>query len=635
MKLLKRFVTGVLSAAMICTANLIPVQADEGKSFDSFLEDEFVTAMESDYMTMHYQVKDYEALGITKPELTAGSAKWSDYQDNVDDAETSLKKLHTFDYDSLSDSQKVDYKAYEQNLEYTITLDSHPYFDFWFNSADGMIGNLTTNFTEFTFYTKQDIDDYLTVLATADEYIDDAMTITKKQAKAGYFMTDSMLSDTDDFIEKFVAKTDDNEMIKVFNENVEAFDGLTADEISAYEEKNKDIVLNQYIPAFKNAETELNDLKGSRDGEYNVSSLKDGEAYYTALAQYKTSMSTDVQGMLDVCNNYLDGAINDFYTLNNTITDSEISETIDMDTPEEVLSYLQKHMDSYPDGPDVTYKATYLDSSVANDSTVAYYLHPPIDDLTDNVIKINGSNISDTNEMYMTLAHEGFPGHLYQITYYLNTKPSNIRTALTNYGYTEGWGMYSELQAIQESTLSQNAKDYNSLDTAISYVLDAAADLGVNGLGWSKDDLANYLEQLGLNSGAADSLYDFVTEEPGTLLPYGVGLAEYETLEQKAQDKLGSSYDAKEFHKVLLDNGDRPFDMVEADVDAWLNNTTADYGNPDSDDVSTETESSSSEDSAVTTDWIKYGSIGALVAVIGIIALFWARKYRKDDPFRL
>ena len=78
MKLLKRFVTGVLSAAMICTANLIPVQADEGKSFDSFLEDEFVTAMESDYMTMHYQVKDYEALGITKPELTAGSAKWSD-----------------------------------------------------------------------------------------------------------------------------------------------------------------------------------------------------------------------------------------------------------------------------------------------------------------------------------------------------------------------------------------------------------------------------------------------------------------------------------------------------------------------------------------------------------------------------
>ena len=621
-----RLIPNLMLSAVLAASAVSPVQA-AGKSpaeFDQWMEDEFIESMEDDYMTMHYTVKDYRKLGIEKGELTIGEAEDAeDYAENVKDAEDTLKELAEFDYDALSDTQKHDYDTIKNYVQRTMELNQYPLFDFYFLPTSGIIDNLLTNFTEFVFYEKEDIDDYLSVVSSVPKYIDEALEITKTQAASGYFLTDSALDQTKEAIQRFTSKTEDNELIVIFNKNVDAFEGLSDAEKEAYKTKNKDIIINSYIPAYQKAARELESLRGSRKSQKGVSDLLQGKEYYEALAKFKTSTDLPVESLLQICDDYLTAVFPEFYMYASTADDSVWDAKVSFTEPEEILSYLQKNLtEDFPAGPEVTFKASYLDPSVANDGIVAYYLNPPVDDIKDNVIRINGSKVEDANAMFETLAHEGFPGHCYQITWFMNTQPAHLRSVLSNIGYTEGWAMYTEDWCWSVSGLRDDAANLSRLNTGISYVLNAAADLGVNGLGWDVNQLAKWIEKKGFNSEMASGLYDFVIDDPGVILPYGVGLAQFMRLKRKAEKYEG--FDLKAFNEVLLKYGDRPFEIVESDVDAYLKSLGGDVPEttptPGTDITPTpEVTPQPADDSGE--KWLLYGGIGALALALVIIVL--------------
>lgn len=623
---MKKLVNGILGLFLMISSILTPIHAEE--SFSDFEDELFQEMMSEDYTTLHFSLRDYQKYGIEKPDVNIGDASWDDYEDSVEDCDEYLKKLQSFDYDSLSETEQKDYRTIAFYLERNKELNSYPYFDWAFNSAEGVIDNLLTTFTEFVFYEKEDIDDYLATLASVPAYLDQCLENTKKQAAKGYFLTDAMLKATEDAIEKFVDKKDDNELIKIFNENIDAFDGLSAEEKEAYKKKNQEIVLNAYIPSYEKVAEELQKLKGSRKADYNVSSLDGGSEYYAALARYKTSIDADVETILDICTQYIEKSVDELYDIMQN--HSEVTEeTLDFDSAEDVLSYLEGHLDAFPVLDKVYYNVQYLDPSVANDSIVAYYLSPPVDDMRDNVIKINGDNVSDVLDLYTTLAHEGFPGHLYQTNYYIQQQPSLLRTQLTMMGYQEGWGMFAEGQALHVSGLSKYASEYQKINIELNYVLSAAVDLGVNGLGWSTKDVSKYLDRLDLNGSIAKDLYDFATLQPGTILPYGVGIAMFELLENKAKNALGNDFDQKAFNEVLLNDGNRPFEVVEDDVNAYC-------GIDENDENNIISHRSNNKETPVKDDvnWLLYGACGCGIIVIGAMGVILYVKSRKDDPFQ-
>lgn len=623
---MKKLVNGILGSFLMISSILTPIHAEE--SFSDFEDELFQEMMSEDYTTLHFSLRDYQKYGIEKPDVNIGDASWDDYEDNVEDCDEYLKKLQSFDYDSLSETEQKDYRTIAFYLERNKELNSYPYFDWAFNSAEGVIDNLLTTFTEFVFYEKEDIDDYLATLASVPAYLDQCLENTKKQAAKGYFLTDAMLKATEDAIEKFVDKKDDNELIKIFDENIDAFDGLSTEEKEAYKKKNREIVLNAYIPSYEKVAEELQKLKGSRKADYNVSSLDGGSEYYAALARYKTSIDADVETILDICTQYIEKSVDELYDIMQN--HSEVTEeTLDFDSAEDVLSYLEGHLDAFPVLDKVYYNVQYLDPSVANDSIVAYYLSPPVDDMRDNVIKINGDNVSDVLDLYTTLAHEGFPGHLYQTNYYIQQQPSLLRTQLTMMGYQEGWGMFAEGQALHVSGLSEYASEYQKINIELNYVLSAAVDLGVNGLGWSTKDVSKYLDRLDLNSSIAKDLYDFATLQPGTILPYGVGVAMFELLENKAKNALGNDFDQKAFNEVLLNDGNRPFEVVEDDVNAYCGIN----GNDENNIIS---HRFNNKETPVKKDvnWLLYGACGCGIIVIGAMGVILYVKSRKDDPFQ-
>ena len=584
MQMMKRLCAAVLSAGLLLGSTMSVRAEESDKDFDKFLDEVFVQLNEDDYLTLHYAVRDYQAYGITKPELTVGDASWESFQNVVDEYNEILSRLHAFDYDSLSATQKNDYDALSFYLEHAAQLNSYPGVASYFGPGDGIHDQLLTNFTEFVFYEKQDIDDYLTVLADVPNYLADAIDVTKRQAEKGFFLTDAALDGTLESIANFTAKTKDNQLIVIFDENVAALDGLSDEEIKAYQKQNRELVLNKIIPAYEKTARELENLRGSRTYEGGLCKYPDGGAdYYSALVSYKTSSNDSIQSQLDLCTDVLRDLINDYITL--VMTDPAAEEAYELEsvptkTPEEVLEYLSTHLDDYPPSADVTYRYSYLDPSVANDSVIAYYMTPAVDSYRDNVIRINGDNVSDENDLYETLAHEGFPGHLYQNTWYLATKPSPVRSLLGFIGYSEGWAMYSQMVAWDISGLSEGAVKLHKIYSALSYIEDAAVDLGVNGLGWDVSDLETYLNSIGLNPDSAPDLYDYVIQYPGMLLPYGVGLARFMTMREIAEESLGKSFVLKDFHEVLLTNGERPFDLVQADLNAYLGKNGG-YEEPD------------------------------------------------------
>ena len=263
-KILNRF--GILLVSVLMLAGgLMPVKA-EGEDFDEFLDKEWRHMMESDYVSMHYSVKDYKKLGLQKPEVTIGEIGFKKVEKDLKEHNESLEKLHQFDYNALSDSQKIDYQVYEQNLKDSIADESYPYYMEMFNPYMGNYSNLTTTLTEFIFYTKEDIDDYLILADDYDRYMDDMMAFTKEQAAKGYFMTDEALDETLEAMREFTAKKKDNQLIVIFDENVAAFDGLIDAEIRSYQDKNRDIVLNQIIPVYDRCAQEL-DISGSHHAQ--------------------------------------------------------------------------------------------------------------------------------------------------------------------------------------------------------------------------------------------------------------------------------------------------------------------------------------------------------------------------------
>ncbi|MBR2825073.1 MAG: DUF885 domain-containing protein [Solobacterium sp.] len=561
-------------ALVLSTSTMTTLKAEEeNKEFTDFLDNEFIETMEGDYLSLHYTLKDYSSWNIEKPEVIVGEEYIASYQEAIDENNEVLKKLESFDYNSLSEEQKYDYDVIKAYLQQSSGINAYPMLDAKFNPNTGVLDNIITNFEEFVFYKKEDIDDYLTLLPTIRTYLEGCLDVTALQVNEGIFLSDSLLDESLDFIDGFTSKVVDNAMVVSFDNKIDEFVGLSEEQKEEYKQKNLEAVQQQVIPAYQMVADKLETWHESSKYSGGLYYYPNGKEYYANLAKSKSSTNKSVEELLKLCEDYVNEIMQVYMEL--YIFDQDIdAETEDastgLETAEEVLTYLQNHLEDYPTGPKVSFKESYLDPTIANPSIVAYYMQPPVDDISNNVIKINGDNIGSNIDLYGTLAHEGFPGHLYQITWFIDQNAHPIRQVTSSIGYLEGWAMYGEFNAYINSPLEPFVGLNAAVSTGLGYVLDAYVDLGVNGLGWTVDDVADHLRDLGLNPGAAEDLYDFVISKPGLILPYGVGMAYMQKFRGKVYAALGDDFDVVEFNKVILTHGDRPFELVEKDVDNYI-----------------------------------------------------------------
>jgi len=550
--------------------------ATDFKAFNDFTEALFAELAPQNTITLHSLVEHPENYGISDYKVTLGSYKTEDL-DSTSEYIDLLNKLKEFDRNELSEAQQI---TFDELLEYFQT--ELEYSDLYMfctqlTPTTGIQVELPIVFAEYSLDNKTDIDNYIELLTQTDRYFGELIDFEKLRSQKGMFMEDSIADKVIDQCETFLNNKDDNYLITTFDERIDSIQGLTKKEISDYKTANANAVNNHVLPAYSLLIQGVKALKGTNKYGGGLSNYPNGAKYYEYLLQSELGWSKSVDDLDALLDKYINLSMLQMTTLlakNSTLLDNADKFSFALTDPKEILTALTEQIKTdFPDPPAVNYVIKYVDKSLEAYSSPAMYFLPQLDDYTDNAIYINKSN-SDVSTLYSTLAHEGYPGHMYQSTYFVSLNPSPIRIMLRPGGYLEGWASYCELYSY---TLPDTTnKDLNLLMQAnyeAILMLYSKVDLGVNYYSWTLDDTTKFLAKYGFtDQSIAKEMYESMIAEPCNYPKYSLGCIAFMELKNTAQTALGDNFNAKSFHKFLMDLGPVQFDIIEKKLQIWIAN---------------------------------------------------------------
>jgi uncharacterized protein (DUF885 family) len=302
----------------------------------------------------------------------------------------------------------------------------------------------------------------------------------------------------------------------------------------------------------------------------------EGQAYYECLAKSKTGSKKSMEEMIQMLNNAIGNGIAEITELNqkdSSIVDKYLSfSSFPITNPKEILSDLKKDITAdFPAAIPVNCEIKYVPASLTDYLSPAMYLVPPIDNYSNNNIYINGHSRETLSMIYTTVAHEGYPGHLYQCVYFRNQHPAPIRNLLNFIGYDEGWATYVELYSYHLAGIDENLADILEANNIVFLCMYARADIGIHYEGWKKDQVISYIKKFIGDENIAAMIYYTLLEEPAIYLPYAIGYLEIMELRDRAENALGDKFNTKDFHRFLLDIGPAEFDVINDYMTDWLN----------------------------------------------------------------
>lgn len=540
---------------------------DDNKDFDLFLDTIFDELVSDNYLYMHFNVADYKAMGIEKPEVGFGHIVYGVDQEEFNKTEKQLEDLLAFDYDSLSLRQQYDYDLLHYSLLETLCGLEYSKYNLIFSSSSQFCDGIVTNLMEFAMYDEESEEDFLAVLKDVPNYINEAIEYSKQQSNDGLYHSDDMLDEEISYIDNLISSNG-----KSIYEHYKEYD--------IYPEV-KELVENEVIPAFVTLKEYLNTLYGkTKSDKLALTKINKGYAEYTYITN--TSNNGDMYAiytqLIEVYSDWVNNFINAYQNNEHILEDYEVflndDKAINL-SAEDMLEYLRNNSSKrYEYLEDANYVVSALDT--LGDSTLGYYVSPPIDNLNQNVIRVNAKiNNEDYDQMsvFEVMAHEGFPGHLYQNTYFQQKNPHKFRATQSFIGYTEGYADLAAMDAIDMLNVDDEYKAVAKLNsiTFNSHLLLSIVDLGVNYFGWDVNTIGNKLEKLFLDKAIAQPLYDMVVAMPGTFVRYGVGYVSHLNLRKKAMDELGDKFDFVAYDRAIIENGPLPFAILEGVVEDYIN----------------------------------------------------------------
>lgn len=536
-------------------------------NFDAFLNNLFIETVQNDSITLNYTLTEPELYHIDNYNPTLGEYSLSYQKEYLALLENYKKTLEETPYKSLTNKQK---KTYDILLEYfdtcIINQDLLLYNEV-LGPTTGIQAQLPVLLSEYHINNQQDIETYLSVLSCVDNYFSEIISFEEEKSKNGLFMSDDTADNIIHQCSLFIQSTDDNAIIEVFNDRIDTFTWLTDKEKSYYKEQNKDKVLNEVIPAYKILIDGLKNLKGTGVNEEGLAHFKDGKEYYEYLIRYYTGSSKSIKELKQGLETLIDKnilTIQQMLSKNPSVLDEVTTVTFPQSNPSEILNTLKEDIKSdYPALVDVNYEVKYVHPSLEEYLSPAFYLSPQIDNYTNNCIYINGYDSYDLSQIFTTLAHEGYPGHLYQSVYFNNQDPYPIRTLLNFSGYSEGWASYAEYDSYDRAGLDDEVATVLKCNQIAMVCMYADIDIGVNYYGWSYDETKDYLKKFGItNDSDITRVYSAMIEEPGNYLKYAGGYYELIQLQEKAEKLKGKDFDLKEFREYILEFGPAQFDVI-------------------------------------------------------------------------
>lgn len=561
------FLAAVLS--IIYAAILSPAGKSTG-SFSEFCTTLFREEMKSNTMNLHFTLKDPKAAGIDSYEITLGSLSGDSPHNQARQLKKLSEELKKYSHRSLKGKERLTCRLLSDYISRQQNLAAYPYYDEPLTPSGGVTSQLPVLLAEYTFRNTRDIKDYLGLLSQMDTYFSGILDYEQKKADAGLFMSDEACLKVIEGCEVFTEHPDDNFLIDTFSNRLNAMDGLTDTQKNAYLKQHSKVLSDHVIPAYSQMIKGLTMLLGRGHNNWGLCNFPEGKAYYEAVVSADTGCDDSVEDLfsqiakarredLTFCQNLLEK--NPKLASQSPKPDAALKEENAM------ISRLQKEiLTDFPAPPQTDVEICHVDPALSEYLAPAFYITAPIDDISHNRIYINDAK-NDTDIYYFTtLAHEGYPGHLYQTICTSSYGAPEVLSLLNYPGYTEGWATYTEMQAFYYAGLDQDLASLLQHNQAATLSLYATADIGIHYFGWEKEKNAAFWSEYGVDDTATvKRITDLILEEPGNYLKYYVGYLKFRQMrEQLALEN--KSFSVSAFHEAILRTGPSPFSVLEETV---------------------------------------------------------------------
>ncbi len=584
--------------------------------FEEYCDEFFLEYFGDDVQYWNVFTIDPSAFGYVRPDDLEVSWYFYEPMTDSDVLETYeyytglFNELKKFDTNKLSYNQMLTYEKMYSTLEsgcnsynpetYEESLMSIEYID----KFGGYVADFCDTIENYNVYTKTDVLDMISYTKSTDEAFLSYVNFVKDRYDAGYAYSEFTINEMCSYLDDIIA---DGQEFYLYTLVENKINSSTIDEalkeglISEF----KAALSDDFLVGVNQLKTELSGLVGTyttAEEGYFQNYGEDAKALYKAMLESRLGYDEiDVDEYFATLETWVTDSLAEVNAIlakyqrwnNSSKYQKDAKEFLryvngqkfltSLRTPEDMIEYL-KHFSktivgSLDSEPEIGFK--YMDDSVAKrTNTVAYYRKSPLDGDKHESITLNGNMLSkDYDEMLLTIAHEGYPGHLYE---YVNSKElglSNLITVATNTGHGEGWAMYVEICLLNYigSTASLGANlycQYTLFNQLFGYFLNAYLDCAVNYYGWDLAKVKNYFENNELNVDAAQDFYRTLIEMPTVYSAYGYGLGTFLTIHSNAKTQLGDEYDEISFNAYIMSEGwaglQRTTELAQEYIDAVL-----------------------------------------------------------------
>lgn len=563
----------------------------------------FTTDISGNPLNLHYTLAYPESSGIKDYSLSLGTFDPTQLSGQKILLENRRTMINAFPARDLSPDNRLTQQILSLYYE-TQLLPARQYLlDEALSPSLGTQAQLPILLAEYTFRKEDDVRNYLKLLTSVDSYLESILSFEKLKAQNGTFMSDATADRIISQCSAFIKDPDDNYLASVFSEKIQSLSGISEQKKAAYQKLHNQILTGQLLPAYQSLIDGLYLLKGSGKNPGGLCQFAGGKAYYEYLIksscgiydtvpeiqsrlihQFQTdlSLATKLMGSSTATPTFAKdvflpiseaetgtpsgifsfsaGLIDAASGLSFTSTPSA-AET----SPEQILEDLQKQIQTdFPAVPSTSYEVKYVHPDLEEHLSPAFYLTPPIDTLSPNDIYINRHANMSGLELYTTLAHEGFPGHLYQTITFASSAPDPVRYLPAMGGYVEGWATYAESFAYTyyqpDSTDGQLAWLNRSLNLCMMSLLDTVIHYN----GWNQERCATFLSQLGITDNTIQKeIYQVIVEDPANYLKYYLGYLQFLDLQQEVRELAGDAFHLHSFHQKVLSAGPCQFPILK------------------------------------------------------------------------
>lgn len=571
------------TGSTVSSSDTVVNNSENNVEFDKVCNEIFIDMISESYMTIINSVEDPSAYGIDTSNMDIiYSSNISDesFDKEMEDMQSYLQQIQSFDYDSLSELQQNEYDVYVQSLTDGITLASkdYRYFNQYFASINNIYESIATNLVNVNITDELSAINLVKVMESIDGYIDSALSFIDIQIEKGLFWSD--IDAVLDYCNNMLDLGTNSSTIVQIQNNIND---------SNLDEQLKDKYIQQVITAYsdhilvayQHIVDKFNTLDDSVCNTQGLASYENGSEYFNIMMRDSIGISDELEDIEEMVINLLNDSLSDMQSIAEKDEDAFAaaiygSATTQFDSVDEMMEFLIDN--TKEDFPSVTiddYQIVALDDELTNNSILAYFYGLKLDQNTPMQIRYNpNTSVYDSLNFYATMAHEGAPGHMYQFVLVYDNKDINdlSKGGFSFNGLTEGYATYVQFYSLKyllSDDITQNTIDcYVDYET-LNDMLVALADIYVNGVGMNYEEFEGmFLDYFGESS--CEYIYNIVANNPLTFASYYLGYAKIKQLETKAKEALGTNYSDRGFFEALLKNGFVSFDIIEKSIDQYI-----------------------------------------------------------------